>query len=49
MDNLKPSDLKNVERRDQSPQPNYPNFDPIKLGGQTKLGQIGWGLTKPTL
>ena len=35
MENITPKETINIERRDQSPQPNYPNFDPIKLGGKT--------------
>lgn len=48
MKELNPSDCKNHGRRDQSPQPNYPNFESVKLG-HSKYGDVGWGLNKPSL
>jgi hypothetical protein len=38
-------------RYDQSPQPNYPNFEQVKQGIRptVKLGSIGWGTDIPTL
>ena len=42
--------LDNFNRFDQSPQPNYPNFEPVqKADGQKNLGQIGWGLDRPNI
>ena len=41
----------NRNRFDQSPQPNYPNFEPVKQGSGQKclLGSIGWGMDKGEL
>lgn len=40
-----------VDRFDQSPQPNYPNFEPVQQGTNQKIpvGQVGWGVDKPSL
>ena len=38
-------DKKNVDRFDQSPLPNYPNFDTSR----ESLGNYGWGTDKPSL
>ena len=50
-DALRPDSKKNQERFDQSPQPNYPNFEPKKQASQVqnmlskpKIGDIGWGI-----
>ena len=40
------------DRFDQSPQPIYPNFEPVKKGGKPTrqiLGNIGWGTDNPKL
>ena len=42
---------KNTDRFDQSPLPNYPNFEPVNKGFNQKLaiGDVGWGVDKPNL
>lgn len=50
-DTLQSQKRKNQERFDQSPQPNYPNFEPKKQASEAanvlskpKIGDIGWGV-----
>ena len=47
----KVKDGKTIDRFDQSPQPNYPNFEPVQQGSNQKIsvGQVGWGVDKPNL
>jgi len=43
----KNENIKHLERFDQSPLPNYPNFENHE--SRKKYGQIGWGMDKPEL